>query len=344
MAQTQSVETLIIGAGPIGLELAVACKRAGLAYHQIDAAQVGQTISWYPESARFFSSPDRIAIAGVPLYTLDQSKATKEEYIRYLYGIVTEYDLAIDTYTRAEKIVRTGDGFRIDLADTLTGARHTLGARRVVCAIGDMHRARRLDIPGEDLPFVSHYFRTPRPYFRRRLLIVGGRNSAVEAALRCHHAGARVTVSYRGAAFPEESIKYWLLPEIRSLCAAGAIEFHPHTTPVAIEPGRVRLRGGSEFAVETDFVLLLTGYEMDATLLEEAGVRLVGETRVPHFNEDTMETNVPGLYVAGTATAGTQKRHKVFIENSHVHVERIVAAISGQAAPERKTHRAELET
>lgn len=328
-------QVMIVGAGPIGLELAVALKRMGVAYLQVDAGQIGQTIYWYPRQARFFSSPDRIAIAGVPLVTPDQSKATREQYLAYLRSVVEQFDLDVRTYERVTGIERDAEGFVIRTRSTHGQLAQAYRAQQVVLAIGDMQRPRRLDIDGEDLPHVSHYFDEPHPYFRRRLLIVGGRNSAVEAAIRCHRAGAQVAVSYRQADFDESSIKYWLLPEIRSLIKHGQVGFYPQTVPVRITDQFVTLQGveGGERAVDADFVLLMTGYEQDATLLEMAGVEREGPNLAPRLDPETMQTNVPGVYIAGTAAAGTQVRFRLFIENCHPHVSRIVRAITGQEPP-----------
>jgi thioredoxin reductase (NADPH) len=224
---------------------------------------------------------------------------------------------------------------------------HQYEAAKVVAAIGDMHRPRMLGVRGENLPHVSHYLADPHRYFGRRVLIVGGKNSAVEAAIRLHRVGAAVTISYRRDGFDADRIKYWLLPEIRGLIKSGHVAFHPRTVPAMIERDAVVLAPVRETGdlfepdvmaqrqnVAADDVLLLTGYEMDASLLEAAGVELAGDQRAPRFDPRTMETNVPGLYVAGTATAGTQKRFRVFIENCHDHAQRIASHILGRAAPQ----------
>lgn len=325
-------DVLIVGAGPVGIELAVRLKKAGLAYAQVDAGQIGSTISWYAPGTHFFSSPERIALAGVPLQTLDQTKATREEYLNYLRAVVMQFDLAIDTFERVESIDKRADGvFRI-LTSGRVGERERL-ARSVVLAIGDMHHPRNIGVPGEDLPHVGHYFADPHRYFRRRVLIVGGRNSAVEAAIRCVRVGAEVTLSYRRADFEAGHIKFWLLPEVRGMIGDRRITFLPATTVREIRRDVTILDpGGVE--VEPDFVVLLTGYEQDASLFQSAGVELVGARRHPRFDEETMETNVKGLYVAGTAIAGTQASGvREFIETSHIHVERIVAALTGASAP-----------
>jgi thioredoxin reductase (NADPH) len=323
-------DVAIIGAGPIGLELAVALKRAGVNFVHFDANQVGHTISWFPPQTRFFSSNDRIAIAGVPLQTWDQSKSTREEYLAYLRRIVQQFDLHVRTYEPVSRVTRTGDTFAI--TTTPPSGETTTLARNIVFVTGGTARPRLLNIPGEDLPHVSHYFHDPHTYFRKRLLVVGGKNSAVEAALRCHHAGAHVSISYRRPAFKDKSIKYWLLPEISGLIQSKQITGLFETQPLEITPTHVTLRMPGDHVLElpADFVLLLTGYEADMDLLRNAGVTLTPPCDNPTFNPDTMETNVPGLYVAGTAVGGTQDKYSVFIENCHSHVSRITRHLTGQ--------------
>jgi len=338
-------DVIIVGAGPIGIELAVALKRAGVDYAQIEAGSVGQTLTWWAPQTRFFSSPERIAIAGVPLVGVAQEKATREEYLAYLRAVVEQFDLEIAQHERVTGIEAPGEGESEDEARffTLTTDRRTGSrawrARRVVLAIGDMHRPKMLGIPGEDLPHVSHYFDDPHRLFRQRVVIVGGKNSAVEAAIRSYRVGARVTLAYRGAEISER-VKYWLRPELLALFKSGGIAFLPGVAPVEITPDHVRFRaaaGANEQSLDVpaDFVLLMTGYEQDATLFELAGVTLEGPGRKPQHNPRTMETNVPGLHVAGTAAAGTQVGGvKVFIETAHVHVRRIMAAMTGRDAEE----------
>lgn len=322
---------LIVGAGPIGIELAVRLKREGIPYEQVDAGQIGSTISWYAPQTQFFSSPERIAIAGVPLQTLDQSKATREEYLTYLRSVVLQFDLKIETGVRVNAITRTSDGFVVTTFGRDGERRRQAG--KVVLAIGDMHRPHLLGVPGEDLPHVSHFFDDPHTYFRRQVLVVGGRNSAVEAAIRCVRVAAIVTLSYRAAELDPKHVKPWLLPEINAMIRDRRMTFLPGTTVREITPAYVVLDPGGR-RIDADSVLLLTGYEQDSSLFESAGVTLVGPQLRPRFNEATMETDVPGLYVAGTAAAGTQvSGTTAFIETSHVHVDRIVAALKGEPAP-----------
>jgi thioredoxin reductase (NADPH) len=256
--------------------------------------------------------------------------------------------LPIHTYERVTGIVRESSAgqnrFRVR-AERARGPQQYL-ARQVILAMGDMHRPRRLyhpgmdDVPGADLPHVSSYFVEPHPYAGCQLLIVGGRNSAIEAAIRCHRAGARVALCQRAAEL-SSSIKYWLKPEIEWLIQTGEIDFYSATAPVAITPTHVTLApvnaaGAPDLAstairqVAADFVLLLIGYTMDPTLLQAAGVELFGPGLTPRIDRETMESNVPGLYVAGTAAAGTQLSFRLFIENCHAHVVRIVRHLTGQ--------------
>ena len=336
MTQLHTYDVAIIGAGPIGLELAACLKRAGADYIHFDSQQIGYTLTWWPRNTSFFSTTERLAIAGVPIQNNHQQRITGEEYLAYLRGVVEQFDLKINSYEPVAALLATAEGYAITTR-RLTGEQR-YHSRRIVLAVGDMHWPNRLGIPGEDLPHVAHYFRDPHDYFRRRLLIVGGKNSAAEAALRCWRAGARVTVSYRRARFDQQRVKHWLLPDIEAQIAAGTIGFLPETTPVEITPAHVvlmptpdgRLNGGAPIRHETDFVLLNTGFRGDQSLLEMAGVELRGENRVPVFDPATMETNVPGVYLAGTVAAGIQQRYTLFIENCHEHAGKIAQAITGR--------------
>ncbi|HEX8520650.1 MAG TPA: NAD(P)-binding domain-containing protein [Tepidisphaeraceae bacterium] len=331
--EQRATEVAIVGAGPIGIELAVALKKAGVEYLHFDAKQIGYTISWFAPQTKFFSSNERIAIAGVPLSTPDQTKATREQYLAYLRMVVQFFDLKINTYEPIVGIDKLAGEFV--LTTQHRQGKRTYRARRVVLCTGGTDRPRRLNIPGEDLPHVHYYFQDPHTYFGQKILIIGGKNSAVEAALRSHHAGARVSISYRRNELPASSIKYWLMPEITGLFKNGCIATYFNSVAAEITSSHVKLRhdDGRLSEVAADFVLPLIGYEQDNRLLAMAGVELTEENFAPAFDDRTMETNVPGIYVAGTAVGGTQNRYTVFIENCHVHVERIMADLLHQAPP-----------
>ncbi|MCI0362445.1 MAG: NAD(P)-binding domain-containing protein [Phycisphaerales bacterium] len=347
-------DVAIIGGGPIGLELAAGLKHAGVKYVQFEAGSLGWTMSWWAPGTRFFSSSERIEIAGVPLALTHQEKATREEYLTYLRAVVRQHALQVHSSSKVVRIEHApGAGFSLAVARSTqgVGGPHSVPFRpapdalsawhvqQLVLAIGDMHRPRLLGVTGEDLPHVSHYLAEAHEYFGQRVLIVGGKNSAVEAALRLYRCGARVAISYRGSEFDPKRIKHWLRPELEWLIERGKIDFHPRTVVKMIESDRVELapvEGNSAVKarqVPADRVLLLTGYVQDPVLFDQLGVALVGDERVPQLDPKTMQTDVAGAYVAGTAAAGSQSRAKLFIENSHVHVHRIVRSIAGVVPP-----------
>ncbi|MFW5694018.1 MAG: NAD(P)-binding domain-containing protein [Alkalispirochaeta sp.] len=317
-------DTILIGAGPIGLEMAAVLTRAGYTYVHLEAGTVGEAIRHWPRFTRFFSSPEWISIAGVPIHSPDQAIPTGEEYLSYLRHIVETLNLDVHTY---EPVVETrgqqGD-FAVVTRD-LAGNTHEYHGKTIILATGDLNSPRWLNVPGEDLPHVTHLWRDPHEYFQRRLLIVGGRNSAIEAAVRCWRAGARVTLSYRRAALDESVTISRLFLEARLLIEKGQIEFLPETEPVEFRPGETIMKDGRR--IPSDFVYLATGFEMDYTLYDQLGVGRTGSEERPVHDEATMETNVPGVYVIGTATGGNQKRFSVFITTSHVHCLRVGRAL-----------------
>lgn len=334
-------EVVVIGAGPIGVEMAVALAREGVSTVLLEARQVGHTIAWWPRNTPFFSSSERLAIAGVPIQNGHQGHITGEEYLAYLRAVVEQFDLDLRVYEPVVGIERLaeGGGFRVR-TEPIAGGGRVWRCRRIVLATGDMAAPARLGIPGEDLPQVTHYFRDPHDYFRTRLLVVGGKNSAVEAALRAWRAGARVSLSYRRAALDGQRVKPHLLPDFEAQVRAGTIGFLPATAPIAIEPGRVLLAptdaegrplaGARPIEQAADFVLLATGFVASPRIFELAGVRLAGPQRAPVVDPETMESEVPGIHVIGTAIAGTQLRYRVFIETSHVHVGRVMRHLTGR--------------
>ena len=339
-------DTIIIGAGPIGLEIAAHLGRAGTECLVLDGGPIGATIDrLFPPATRFFSSPDRVEIAGITCPTIAQEKATREEYLAYLRQVVDTLNLKVRTYHHVEAGRVDDDGFVLDVR-IRSGARQSMAARRLVLATGGMGHVRTLGIPGESLPHVRHELGDPHQYHGRRVLIVGGRNGACEAAVRCWRAGALVHLSYRGAEI-HERVKYWIRPELEALIEEGRIHGHPRTIPTTIDATCVvldSLDGTPATTLEIDDVLLMIGYEHDPTLMKELGIQTDPATDAPQFDEQTMETNVPGLHVAGTATAGTQDRFRVFIENCHAHAQRITAAIAGGEAPTERPKRKLEET
>ncbi|MDD2943631.1 MAG: NAD(P)-binding domain-containing protein [bacterium] len=363
----RTTEIALIGAGPIGIEMAVALKSAGIDYLHLEAGNIGSTMQWWAPGTVFFSSSDRIEIASLPLQNEHQGKTSREEYLSYLRTVVLHYKLEIETFTRVTEISRQTDGSFIlqcrrsnhgvggpeeltcnhpveDHKELLHELLEPIAAKKLVLAIGDMHLPRMLNIPGENLPHVSHYLGEPHQFFAKRVFIVGGKNSAIEAAIRLARTGAHVTLCYRGNELDSKRIKFWLYPEIMSLIRKQKISFYNNATPVHIESSSTTIRQidpstkeTADLKIDTDFVLLLTGYTQNPEIYRQLGISLSGEGNKPDFNPQTMETNIPGVYVIGTGSAGTQTAGSTeFIETSHVHVERIMAHLQGKNPPVAK--------
>ncbi len=323
-------EVVIVGGGPIGIEVAAALQELGVSYVLIEARQIGQTILDWPRDTKFLSSPERDAIAGVPIQTRHQDMLSGEEYLAYLRTVVDTLGLSVATYERAVDVRGSLGAFEV--RTERPGGGETYRSERVVLATGDMSEPKLLGVPGEELPHVSHRFVEPHRYFRRRLLVVGGRNSAVEAALRCFRAGADVTISYRRRELDRKRVYSRYHLEIGILIEKGKVGFLPETEPVEIGRSEVVLRGadGTTSRRAADFVLLCTGFSADLSLFRAAGVSLSSEDLEPSFDALTMETDVPGLYVAGTAANGNRRSERLFIATCHVHVERIARSIAGR--------------
>lgn len=335
-ASTQTTEVAIVGGGPVGIEMAIALQEAGVDYILIEARQIGHTISTWPPHTHFYSTPEHVALAGIPVHNLDQQPITGEQYLAYLRTLVEYFDLNLHHYEPVEKIEALEPGFRLQTRPQ-RGPR-TYVCQKLILATGGMAAPRILGIPGEDLMHVSHYYPGPHPYFRRRLLVVGGKNSALEAALRSWRGGAQVTISYRRSDFDFEVVKPHLADDISTRLEKGEIDFLPGTVPIEITPCDVLLARtdaqfnatGSTFRYEADAVLLATGFQADMGLFRQLDAALQGPEQAPVYNSQTMETTVPDLYVAGTAAGGSQIKFQYFISTSHDHVARIVKALTGR--------------
>ena len=339
MKLTVSTQVAIIGAGPTGLELAVALKKAGIPFLIFDAGQIGHTITWWPRHQRFFSTSERIAMPGLPFQVFDQQHPSGDEYLAYLRAVVEQFDLKINTFEPVNRIWKEDQQFYLHTL-SMKGER-LYAAKQIVLATGGMAGPNLLDIPGEDLPHVSHYLDDAHYYFRKDLLVIGGRNSAVEYALRCWRSGARVTLSYRKAEIDKKTVKPALMQDIETVIRENKIRFYPATIPVEITPEEVILavKDGDghklekrQLHVPVDFVLVCSGYQADMTLFDQLGVILSVDEQIPDFNAETMETNIEGVYVLGTAAGGSQKKYTHFIETSHIHVPKILASIQQQSS------------
>ena len=355
-------DLIIVGAGPSGLSAAIAAKQHGLDYQVIEQGVLVNSIYHFPPQMVFFTTPELLEIGGLP-FVSPYEKPTRAEALRYYRKVVDAFDLQISfeeqvlSVKRESDIEADGPVFAVETRST-RGVRRVRHGRNVALAIGYYDHPVMLGIPGEDLPHVHHYYGEPHPYYRQRVVIVGGGNSAAESALELHRAGAHVTLVHR---WPElkSTIKYWVKPDIENRIKEGSVaarfntcvaEIRPTSvivTPTAFTRGRESTleaegressvtdeRGWDPASVEkeeiaADAVFLLTGYHPDYALLTSAGVTL-DDRGVPSHDSETFETNVPGLFVAGGTIAGKDTA-PIFIENGRFHGERIVDAIVRRA-------------
>lgn len=322
-----SKQVAIIGAGPIGLELAIGLTRAGIDYIHFESGSIGETIARYPPRTGLYSAPEGLAIAQVPIQA-DTRSCTREKYLAYLRQVSEQLRLDVRTQNRVISLRRRDGLFELGSL-TPDEKLHTCLAGTVVVATGSLSIPRKLNIPGEHFSHVRHYLGEYDARSGRSVVVVGGRNSALEAVLRCYENGDSVTLSYRRAALCPIRAKSWLVHQVNALIRSGDVRALFRTAPKSITQTHVLLESeeGERFEVPADDVLLMTGYLPDVSLLRLAGVRLNAHNHAPFFSAETMETNVEGLYVAGALTAGAQDDVKVFIETCHPHVERIMAAL-----------------
>lgn len=313
-------QVALIGAGPIGLEMAIALKNAGISTIHFDKAQAAQMIYNFPPQTHFFSSSERIGISGIPIQTLDQQKCSREEYLAYIRTVILQHNLKIHTYTEVTHLQKLPSG----LFQITTPSAH-YQAHFILLATGSTSYPRTLNVPGENLPHVSHKFEDPHKYFKKKVLIIGGKNSAVETALRCYHAYADVTIASRRPFDPSE-IKYWLLPELTGRIQRNEIKAHLNCQISEIHKNHTTLNNNLQ--IPTDFVIKAIGFNADMSLFKQLNISLSPEDNVPHYNPSTMETNTPNTYVLGTAIGGSQKKYRVFIENTHEHVSKILKDLS----------------
>ena len=319
-------DVVIVGGGPVGLACAITVRRAGLRYLLIEKGCVVNSVFGFPGQMVFFTTPELMEIGEHPLVCV-REKPTRAEALDYYRSVARVEKLSIRTYERVTRIDGAEDAFRV-CTESRDGSREYV-TRRVILATGYFDHPNRLDIPGEDLPHVSHYYGEPHPYAGRRVLVVGGKNSACEAALDLYRHDAEVTLVHRGDALGE-TVKYWVRPDVENRIRAGEIRSLFNTLITEIRDRTVTLTpvGGGESLQESfDQVFLLTGYHPDVDLLRSCGLRPDPETLKISLDPETLESrDVPGLYLAGSVSAGYETGN-IFIENGRFDAQRIVAAL-----------------
>ncbi len=318
-------DVICIGAGPTGLACAIEAKRAGLRALVVDKGCLCNSLFHYPVNMVFFTTPELLEIGDLPMTTTGE-KPTRGEALKYYRKAAEHYALELRLFESVERVAG-GDGNFTLHTRTALGDEKQYAARKIVMATGYYDLPNRLGIPGEDLPHVSHYYTEAHPFWGRDVVVVGGKNSAAEAALDLWRGGARVTLVHRHAELGA-SIKYWVRPDIENRIKAGQVAALFETEITGIEPDAVLVknaRGSSR--VPATAVFLLTGYHPDFDFLRGQGIALDESTMKPACNPETLESNVPGIYLAGVILGG---RHtgEIFIENGRFHGKQIIAALT----------------
>ena len=323
-------DVVIVGAGPAGLAAAIAAKTRGLAYVVIEKGALVNSLLHYPTDMVFFTTPELLEIGGLP-FTSPHDKPTRQEALRYYRRVVDTYQLEIRLGEAVTGLSRESDGtFRVT-SETRTGDRTVRAARAVIMASGAYDYPNLLNVPGEDLPHVSHFYHEPHPYYRKRVVVVGGKNSAADVALEIYRAGGHVALVHRGERL-SDSIKYWVRPDIENRIKEGTIRARFNARVVEITPEAVLVDGPDGPASEpADFVLLMTGYRSETALFRGVGAEIDDRIGAPVYNTDTLETTVPSLFVIGACVAGQQSGH-IFIENGRFHGEVAVREIESRLA------------
>jgi thioredoxin reductase (NADPH) len=310
-------DVLVIGAGPTGLACAIDAQRAGFSVVIVDKGCLCNSLFHYPSNMTFFTTPELLEIGSMPFSSPNQ-KPNRNEALEYYRKVAEHYRLNVLQYHTVDGILGMDGDFTVETTDRFRRKR-ALRARKLIVATGYYDLPNYLGIPGEELSKVEHYYNEPHPYFGLNVLVIGGKNSAAIAALDLWRHGAQVTLVHRGAEL-HRHIKYWIKPDIENRIKNGEVTAYFESTVAGITEDAVTLETPSgEVTLKNDFVFALTGYHPDFDFLEQLGVRLdEANDRCPACNPDTLESNVPGLYLAGVIVAG-ERTNEIFIENGRFH-------------------------
>ncbi len=322
-------DVIIIGGGPIGIACGLEAKKKGLNYLILEKGPIVNSLFNYPINMQFFSSSERLEIDDIPFIS-KEAKPKRNEALEYYRRIVTSNQLNIQLFEKVDQVQKSEHFF------TITSEKQTYKAVNIIVATGFYDLPNKLQVPGEDLKKVSHYYKDPHFYASQKLAVIGASNSAVDAALECYRKGSEVTLIIRG---PEvgNRVKYWVRPDIINRIKEGSVKAYYNTTVKEIKENEIVLNTPEgTIILENDFVLALTGYMPNFSFLEKIGIELSkDDKKLPQYNPETMETNIQGLYLAGVICGGMET-HKWFIENSRIHAKIIAKSILDRKAAKIK--------
>jgi thioredoxin reductase (NADPH) len=320
-------DLLVVGAGPTGLACAIEAQRAGFRVVVVDKGCVCNSLFHYPAHMTFFTTPELLEIGDIP-FPSPNPKPTRNEALQYYRLVAAYYKLDVRQYHRVERISGADGGFEVYTEDRF-GRPGALKARKLALSTGYYDLPNFMGIPGESLSKVHHYYNDPHPYFETDVVVIGGKNSAAIAALELWRSGARVTLVHRGPGI-QPHVKYWIKPDIENRIKNGEVKalFDSQVVEIAQDTVVVNTPRGRE-TLKNDFVFALTGYHPDFDFLERVGIEFKGEDRLPVCDTETLESNVPGIYLAGVIVAGS-RTSEIFIENGRFHGRQIARALASK--------------
>ncbi|WP_041779578.1 YpdA family putative bacillithiol disulfide reductase [Belliella baltica] len=321
--QKEILDVLVVGAGPIGLACGIECEKADLKYIIVEKGVLTNSLYNYPLNMTFFSTSDKLEMGGIPFMSVSH-KPTRTEALEYYRRVAQTWKLKIRLYEEVKTLNKKQDVFEI------VTTKETYLTRNIIMSTGFYDLPNLMNVPGEDLPKVSHYYKEPWPYIGQKIIVVGGANSAVDVALETWRKGADVTMVLKNNGI-DENVKYWVKPDVENRIKEGSIKAFSNSMIKEIrETEVVIITPDGEIVVENDFVLAMTGYVPNFSLLNQLGVELsLDDKRQPCYDQTNQESNIPGVYLAGVVCGGLNTR-EFFIENSIVHAENIVGHILGK--------------
>lgn len=324
---SESFDALVIGAGPTGLACGIELQNRGVSAVIIEKGCVVNSIYHYPTNMTFFTTPELLEIGNIPMTSLNE-KPNRHEALKYYRRVADHYHLDIRQYERVDRIAGDDNAFEVSTTDRL-GCRRAYRARKIVLATGYYDVPNLLNVPGENLEKVLHYYKEPHPYYNQDVAVVGAKNSAAIAALELYWSGARVTLIHRGDAISDR-VKYWIKPNIENRIKNNEIRAYFHSWITEILPDSIRLATPTgEVSLKNDFVFALVGYRPDLEFLRDTGITLEPETQKPRTDPATLESERPGIYLAGVIVAGMHT-NEIFIENGRFHGQLIAESIASR--------------